>query len=201
MKTKLLFLCLLLASALIAGGCAGLAGVSVDNRTATNNETPQEEHFLTFRHLTDEEKAVRYLTGEEKEAAIGIAKAALKAAGGSQPNDYNRATFVWIAQTSDGTRTKLDYDIVEKGLPANAPLNADYYPGLEYQMGSSNSKIVVVDLQKSTWDWTEGEPPEDHPDYYLRCYKTFHRMGGELHYACADNRDFLLALCRELEAT
>jgi hypothetical protein len=25
-------------------------------------------------------------------------------------------------------------------------------------------------------------------------------MGGELHYAQADNRDFLLALCRELEA-
>ena len=62
-----------------------------------------------------------------------------------------------------------------------------------------NHLMVVVDLQESTWDWSRGEPPEDHPDYYLRYYKTFHRMGGELHYACADNRDFLLALCRELK--
>jgi len=58
--------------------------------------------------------------------------------------------------------------------------------------------LVVVDLAGSSWDWSRGEPPEDHPDYYLRPYKTFHRMGGEPHYAQADNRDFLLALCREL---
>jgi len=60
--------------------------------------------------------------------------------------------------------------------------------------------MVVVDLQESTWDWSRKEPPEDHPDYYLRYYKTFHRMGGELHYCSADNRDFLLALCQQLEA-
>jgi hypothetical protein len=59
--------------------------------------------------------------------------------------------------------------------------------------------IVVVDLAESTWDWQKGEPPEAHPDYYLRYCKTFQRMGGEVRYACADNRDFLLALCRELE--
>jgi hypothetical protein len=63
----------------------------------------------------------------------------------------------------------------------------------------SDHLIVVNDIQESTWDWSRGEPPEDHPDYYLRFYKTFHRMGGELHYARCDNRDFLLALCRELE--
>jgi hypothetical protein len=62
-----------------------------------------------------------------------------------------------------------------------------------------NHLIVVNDIQRSTWDWNRGEPPEDHPDYYLRFYKTFHRMGGELHYARCDNRDFLLALCRELQ--
>ena len=61
--------------------------------------------------------------------------------------------------------------------------------------------IVVVDLAESGWDWRRGEPPEDHADYYLRYHKTFHRMGGELHYAQADNRDFLLALCRELEGS
>jgi len=59
-------------------------------------------------------------------------------------------------------------------------------------------QITVVDLAESTWDWTAGEPPPDHPDYYLRFRKTFHRMGGTLHYAQADNRAFLLALSREL---
>lgn len=62
-----------------------------------------------------------------------------------------------------------------------------------------NHFMCVVDLSESTWDWSQGEPPMDHPDYYLRFYKTFHRMGGTLRYACADNRDFLLALCRELD--
>ena len=27
--------------------------------------------------------------------------------------------------------------------------------------------ILVVDLQESHWDWTQGEPPETNPDYYL----------------------------------
>lgn len=62
-----------------------------------------------------------------------------------------------------------------------------------------NHSITVVDLQESTWDWSGGEPPQEHPDYYLRFYKTFRRMGGQLRYACADNRSFLLQLCRELE--
>ena len=58
--------------------------------------------------------------------------------------------------------------------------------------------IAVVDLAGSSWDWSAGEPPEGHSDYYLRFYKTFQRMGGELRHARADSRDFLLALCREL---
>ena len=72
---------------------------------------------------------------------------------------------------------------------------------LALQQGRSieDHYIGVVDLQESTWDWQQGEPPENHPDYYLRFYKTFHRMGGELDYACCDNRDFLLALWRRLE--
>lgn len=56
--------------------------------------------------------------------------------------------------------------------------------------------IGVVDLQVSQWDWSQGEPPEDNADYYLRYNKTFARMGGTLRYASADNRDFLLALAR-----
>ncbi len=59
--------------------------------------------------------------------------------------------------------------------------------------------IVVADLAKAGWDWSKGEPPEDHPDYYLRFNKTFARMGGELRYVSCDNRDFLLALYRELK--
>jgi hypothetical protein len=59
--------------------------------------------------------------------------------------------------------------------------------------------ILVVDLARSDWDWLkDGEPPMDNPAYYLRYCKTFNRMGGEMHYLTADNRDFLLTLYQEL---
>ncbi len=62
-----------------------------------------------------------------------------------------------------------------------------------------NHFILVVDLADTTWDWSqEGEPPPDNPAYYLRYCKTFSRMGGEMHYLKADNRDFLLALHKKL---
>ena len=54
--------------------------------------------------------------------------------------------------------------------------------------------IVVNDLAESTWDWSKGEPPKDHPAYYVRFCKSFSRMGGELAYAGVDNRVFLLNL-------
>ncbi|MGI9458167.1 MAG: hypothetical protein ACR2NU_16505, partial [Aeoliella sp.] len=60
-------------------------------------------------------------------------------------------------------------------------------------------KIFVVDLAESTWDWSQGEPPEENPAYYLRYNKTFNRMGGTLKYLQADNRDFLLNLVQLLE--
>ena len=62
-----------------------------------------------------------------------------------------------------------------------------------------NHFLVVVDLAKSHWDWTQGEPPQDNPDYYLRYNKTFARMGGTMRYVCADNRDFLLGLYQRLQ--
>ncbi len=62
-----------------------------------------------------------------------------------------------------------------------------------------NHFILVVDLAESHWDWRQGEPPMDNPDYYLRYNKSFNRMGGEMRYLSADNRDFLLTLVRELE--
>ncbi|MCH2205125.1 MAG: hypothetical protein MK132_04540 [Lentisphaerales bacterium] len=59
--------------------------------------------------------------------------------------------------------------------------------------------ILIVDLQETHWDWTKGEPPETNPDYYLRYNKSFSRMGGEMRYLSADNRDFLLSLFQNLE--
>lgn len=62
-----------------------------------------------------------------------------------------------------------------------------------------NHFIMVVDLAESDWDWkNDGEPPPENPAYYLRYCKTFNRMGGEMHYLKADNRDFLLELHHNL---
>ena len=58
--------------------------------------------------------------------------------------------------------------------------------------------MVIVDLQESHWDWSQGEPPMDNPDYYLRYNKSFNRMGGQMRYVTADNRDFLLAIVKGL---
>ncbi|MFP4172767.1 MAG: hypothetical protein ACLFV4_07625 [Candidatus Hydrogenedentota bacterium] len=60
--------------------------------------------------------------------------------------------------------------------------------------------IAVVDLVKSHWDWTQGEPPETNPDYYLRYNKSFSRMGGIMRYMSLDNRDFFLHLAQRLHA-
>jgi len=62
-----------------------------------------------------------------------------------------------------------------------------------------NHSIFVVDLAQSNWDWSQGEPPVDKPDYYLRYNKSFNRMGGQMHYLTADNRDFLLAVYQSLQ--
>lgn len=61
--------------------------------------------------------------------------------------------------------------------------------------------IAVVDLQRAPWDWSQGEPPIDHPAYYLRYCKTFNRMGGSLSYLSVDNRDFLMNLYRILKTS
>jgi hypothetical protein len=73
---------------------------------------------------------------------------------------------------------------------------------LEQQAGRriDGFSIFVVDLARSTWDWTrDGEPPQDDPAYYLRYCKTFSRMGGSMRYICADNRDFFTALRWQLQ--
>lgn len=58
--------------------------------------------------------------------------------------------------------------------------------------------MLVVDLASSDWDWKKGEPPAENPAYYLRYLKTFSRMGGEMQYLKADNRDFLVSLHNKL---
>jgi hypothetical protein len=61
--------------------------------------------------------------------------------------------------------------------------------------------ITVVDLQPGgTWDWSKGEPPKDHPGYYLRFCKTFARMGGSFDYICGDNTTVLANLVARLGA-
>lgn len=63
----------------------------------------------------------------------------------------------------------------------------------------SEHSITVVDLADAPWDWkNKGEPPSDHPAYYLRFMKTFHRMGGDIQYIGADHKDVLLYLCQQL---
>ncbi len=61
-----------------------------------------------------------------------------------------------------------------------------------------NHFILVVDVAPATWDWAKGEPPEHNPAYYQRYNKSFNRMGGEMRYLSADNRDFLLSLYQQL---
>ncbi len=60
-------------------------------------------------------------------------------------------------------------------------------------------RIFVVDLAPPSWDWVrDGEPPPEHPAYYLRFMKTFSRAGAPVAYVQADNRAFLAGLCAEL---
>ena len=60
--------------------------------------------------------------------------------------------------------------------------------------------IYVVDLQDGGgWDWTAGEPPRDHPAYYLRFCKSFSRMHGTMHYLQCDNIAFTHGLLKLLE--
>lgn len=60
--------------------------------------------------------------------------------------------------------------------------------------------LLISDLAESDWDWSQGEPPEDNPAYYLRYNKSFSRMGGTMRYVQADNRDLLLTLLHLLSA-
>jgi hypothetical protein len=56
-------------------------------------------------------------------------------------------------------------------------------------------QIVIVDLQPDGgWDWSQGEPPKDHPAYYSRFCKSFYRLSKDVQYFCCDNRVFLANL-------
>lgn len=77
---------------------------------------------------------------------------------------------------------------------------------LRFQTGRppvSGHSIYVVDLQDGGgWDWfKDGEPPKDHPAYYLRFCKSFSRMGGAMHYVQCDNARFVHGVYHELCCT
>jgi hypothetical protein len=56
-------------------------------------------------------------------------------------------------------------------------------------------QIVIVDIQRGGgWDWTQGEPPKEHPAYYARFCKSFYRLSEDVRYLCCDNRVFLANL-------
>jgi hypothetical protein len=60
--------------------------------------------------------------------------------------------------------------------------------------------IYVVDLQDGGgWDWSRGEPPKDHPAYYLRFCKSYSRMGGQMIYVQGDNLAFVHHLYHALK--
>jgi hypothetical protein len=62
-----------------------------------------------------------------------------------------------------------------------------------------NHTIGIVDIQPGEdWDWDAGEPPKDHPAYYLRFCKSFHRMGGRVRYCRCDNTAALAHLLQRL---
>jgi hypothetical protein len=102
--------------------------------------------------------------------------------------------------------TRLDYGVyMSLGSAVMSPMifekSLSMAQNLEIQRNNhiDNHFMLIVDLARSDWDWLkDGEPPVDNPAYYLRYCKTFHRMGGEMHYLTADNRDFLLELYNNL---
>jgi hypothetical protein len=66
----------------------------------------------------------------------------------------------------------------------------------------SGHSIFVVDLQDGgNWNWALGEPPKEHPAYYLRFCKSFSRMGAPMHYLQCDNAAFIQHLWRALPQT
>lgn len=58
--------------------------------------------------------------------------------------------------------------------------------------------INVIDIQPGDWDWSQGEPPKEHPAYFLRFCKSFSRLGGEFSYLEVDNRAFVQHLYQKL---
>ena len=106
-----------------------------------------------------------------------------------------------------GSVRRLDYGVyMSLGSAVMSPMifekSFSMAQNLEIQRNShiDNHFMLIVDLAGSDWDWQkDGEPPADNPAYYLRYCKTFHRMGGEMHYLTADNRDFLLELYQDIK--
>ena len=63
--------------------------------------------------------------------------------------------------------------------------------------------VTIVDIQDNGgWDWQAGEPPPEHPAYYLRFCKTFHRLAPDgVSYIQADNRAVMHALVHAMRGS
>jgi hypothetical protein len=105
----------------------------------------------------------------------------------SQVNDLDNGVYLSVGSAV------MSPMIFEKSLSMSQNLK------IQNRQHIDNHYMLIVDLAESNWDWSKnGEPPMDNPAYYLRYCKTFNRMGGEMKYLCADNRDFLLHLNKNL---
>ncbi len=113
--------------------------------------------------------------------------------GRTAENDFSSYAYS-VNQLEDGVYMSVGSAVMS---PMIFEKSLSMAQNMEIQRGGhiDNHYILVVDLAEAEWDWNrDGEPPADNPAYYLRYCKTFNRMGGEMHYLTADNRDFLLAL-------
>jgi hypothetical protein len=102
--------------------------------------------------------------------------------------------------------SKLDYGVyISLGSAVMSPMifekSLSMAQNIEIQRNGhiDNHFMLIADIAQSDWDWNKnGEPPAANPAYYLRYCKTFHRMGGEMHFLTIDNKDFLLELYHNL---
>jgi len=69
-----------------------------------------------------------------------------------------------------------------KGMGYGESLGAFIYnEGMEIPSAERLKQDIIDGLND------KGEPPKSSPDYYLRFFKSFYRMGGTIRYVSVDN--------------
>ncbi|MFC1918023.1 hypothetical protein ACFLXH_05150 [Chloroflexota bacterium] len=185
MKTKLLFLCLLLTGVLIISGCAWLSGNYGELPTDKNNEsaavepsTPAPPPVSTTPpgpqpapNTSDNSvepgtfpSNLEYLTEEEKTEVLRIASEAT-----GRTIDPKKVNFIWYGIV-DGITMIADYDAVEKGIPNIA--NAQYmtfYPAINFKLDSGWGMTVAVNFKNGEVIKVNGPMPDlSSPDRFKR---------------------------------